>query len=262
VTGAARAFVAASVAAALTGALACSSAPTVSGPAAVPCAGLKPPKIASVGTVTLPPAYVSGRIASNVHEEIVVGRDGTVTKRRFVGATIPDLAPFAQYSLDRTRFTPGEIDGHAVAVRGAIVVPIGTQPRTPKAWKYDALSAFVPGGASREALWQLAGSVDRLTLVAHVGNPPPAGGSIVAKGPDGTEKILLTIPASSAELEIRETVKTGRFFDGAGDYAIELGDGKGKVLASTTLTIAPGYEAAIVNACEPLAGPEKTGPGR
>ena len=259
-TGAARALLAAS-AAAISGALACSSAPGASGSAALPCAGLKPPKITAVGSVQLPPAYVSGRIASNLHEEIVVGRDGSVAQLRFVAATVPDLAPFGKYVLDRTRFAPGEIDGHAVAVRGAIVVPIGTQPRTPKAWRYDALSAFVPGGVSREALWQLAGSVDRLTIAAHVGNPLPGGGSIVAKAPDGTEKVLLPIPASSEEREIRETVMTARFFDGAGDYAIELRGG-GKVLASTTLTIAPGYETAIVNACEPLAGPEKTGPGR
>jgi hypothetical protein len=259
VTGAARALRAAA-AAALTGAIACSSAPSASPTAPSACAGLQPPKLASVGAVTLPPAYVSGRIASNLHEEIVVGRDGTVSQFRLVAATVPELQPFARYSLERTRFTPAEIDGHRVAVRGAIVVPIGAQPRTAKSWRYDALSAFVPGGGSREALWQLAGSVDRLTLVAHVGTLLPRGGSIVAKGPDGVEKTLLAVPASSAELEMREIVKTGRFFDRAGDYAIELrGD---RTLASTTVTIATGFETAVVNACEPLAGPEKTGPGR
>src|SRR5262249_37433002 len=220
-TGAVRGLLAAAAATLAVG-LACSSVPRASPASAPPCAALQPPKLASAGTVTLPPAYVSGRIASNLHEEIVVARDGTVSTFRLVAATVPELQPFARYSLERTRFTPGKIDGHAVAVRGAMVVPIGTQPRTPKSWKYAALSAFVPGGGSREALWQLAGSVDRLTLVAHVGTALPRGGSIVAKAPDGTEKRLLAIRATPDALEFRETVRTGRFFDGAGDYAIEL----------------------------------------
>ena len=55
-------------------------------------------------------------------------------------------------------------------------------------------------------------------------------------------------------------MKTGSFFSAAGDYRLELRAG-GKPLASTTVTIAAGFETAIVNACEPLVGPEKTGPG-
>ena len=78
--------------------------------------------------------------------------------------------------------------------------------------------------------------------------------------PGGAEKTLLAIPASAAARDVRETVKAGRFLEAAGDYRVELRAG-GKVLASTTLTIASGFETAIVNACEPFAGPEKTGPG-
>jgi hypothetical protein len=146
-------------------------------------------------------------------------------------------------------------------VRGVITVPVGSARKSPKDPPYDVLRAFVPGGESREALWQLAGSVERLTLVAHVGNAIAGGAAIVAVSPTGTEKQLLAIPAAPAPLEIRETVKTGSFLSRAGDYRLEL-RAAGKPLASTTVTIAAGFESAIVNACEPLIGPEKTGPGR
>jgi hypothetical protein len=195
-----------------------------------------------------------------VLEEIVIERDGTVRQTRFLSATVPPLAPFAQVSLEKSKYFPAEIDGHPVAVRGTITVPIGMLHAPPKNWAYDTLSVFVAGGASREALWQLAGSVDRVTIVAHVGTSPADAAAVVAVAPGGAEKTLLAIPASSAARDARETVKAGRFFEAAGDYRVELRAG-GKVLASTTLTIASGFETAVVNACEPFTGPEKTGPG-
>ena len=84
--------------------------------------------------------------------------------------------------------------------------------------------------------------------------------------PGGAERVLLTIPAATPPIDVRETVRTGRFFHPAGDYALRLRAG-GKTLATTALTIASGFETAVVNACEPLpgpvsgAGPERTGPG-
>ena len=248
------------VAAALETALACASAPSVSS-TVPPCAGLTPPKLIAAGPVSLPPTYIYARIASDVLEEIVVERDGAVRQTRLVAAAITILAPFAQVSLEHARFIPAAIEGNPVAVRGFITIPVGAVRKLPKEPPYDTLRAFVPGGESREARWQLAGSVERLTLVSHFGNEAAArGGSIVAVAPGGAEKVLLSMPAAPPPLEIRETVKAGRFFHPAGDYRLELRAG-GKTLTSTTVTIAAGFETAIVNACEVLAGPEKTGPG-
>jgi len=258
VTGRALRFLSAAV---LAAALACSSAPTASTHAApTPCAGLVPPKLVAPGPVNLPPTYVSARLTADVYEEIVVGRDGEVRQKRLVASAIPPLVPFADASLDKTRFIAGAIEGNPVAVRGTIVVPIGGI-RRPVKDPPDQLRVFVPGGVSREALWQLAGSVDRVTLVARLGAAIPTGAAIVAAAPSGVEKTLLAIPAAPPPIEVRETVRTARFFSDPGDYRVEL-RAAGKVLASTTLTIAPGFETAIVNACEPLEGPEKTGPGR
>lgn len=256
----ARSALRAAAAAALAAVLACASsgAPSTAAPA---CAGLTPPKLLAAGPVNLTATYVSARVASNVVEEIVVERDGAVRKPRFVAAAFPSLAPFAEVSLERSKFLPGSIEGNPVAVRGVITVPVGAVRMSQKEPPYDLLRAFVPGGGSREARWQLAGSVERVAIVAHVGSAIPQGAAIVGVAPGGAERTLLAIPAAPAPLEIRETVKTGSFLSAAGDYRLELRAG-GKPLASTTVTIAAGFESAIVNACEPLAGPEKTGPGR
>ena len=244
----------------LAAALGCTSSASV---AAVPaCAGLTPPALIAAGPVALPQTYVSARLAADVVEEIVVGRDGTVGAIRLVATSVAPLAPFAEASLQHATFSPGTIEGNPVAVRGWIRMPIGgilkSNRREPP---YDSLRAFVPGGSSKEALWQLAGSVDRLTLAAHVGSAVPQGAAIVAIAPGGAVATLLAIPAAPAPLEIRETVKTGRFFASAGDYRLEL-RAEGKPLASATVTIASGFETAVINACEPLVGPEKTGPGK
>jgi hypothetical protein len=247
-------------AAAIAAAVGCSSAPTGASP---PCADLVLPQLVASGPISLPPTYMSARLSGDVLEEIVVERDGTVKQTRLVAAVVPLLAPFAQVCLEKTRYTPAVIDGHAVAVRGPVTVSVGIRPLPPKERDYDTLRAFVSAG-SREARWQLAGSLDRLTLAAHVGSDIGSGAAIVAVAPGGAEKTLLPIPASTTRpLEVRETVKTGPFLEGAGDYRLELRSG-GKTLATTTVTIAAGYESAIVNACEPLPGPgpNKTGPGK
>lgn len=249
-------------AAALAAGVGCSSAPTAA-PAAAPCTGLVAPQLVAAGPITLPPTYMTARLASDVLEEIVVERDGSVKQTRLLAAAVPFLAPFAQVALEKSRYTPAAIDGHPVAVRGATTVTVGIRPLPPKDTDYDTLRAFVSGD-SRESLWQLAGSVDRLTLVAHVGSEIASGAAIVAVAPEGAEKVLLAIPASTKRpLEVRETVKTGRFLDPAGDYRIELRRGT-TALATTTVTIAAGFESAVVNACEPLPGPgpNKTGPGK
>jgi hypothetical protein len=242
----------------LSAALGCAS----SGPATAtpPCAGLSPPALLKAGPVVLPQTYLAARLAAEVVDEIVVGRDGAISRVELVATAIPALAPFAEASLQKANFSPGTIEGNPVAVRGWIRMPIGSVVKLRGEPAYDTLRAFVPGGASREARWQLAGSVERLVLVAHVGSPVPQGAIIVAVAPGGAEQTLLKVPAASPPLEIRETVKSGRLLSAAGDYRLEL-RAAGKPLASTTVTVAAGFETAIVNACEPLGGPEKTGPG-
>ena len=198
---------------------------------------------------------MSARLSGDVLEEIVVERDGTVKQTRLVAAVVPLLAPFAQVCLEKTRYTPAAIDGHAVAVRGPVTVSVGIRPVAPEGTRLRHPAGVRLRRARGRRCWQLAGSVDRLTLAAHVGSDLASGAAIVAVAPGGAEKTLLTIPASTTRpLEVRETVKTGRFLEGAGDYRLELRAG-GKTLASTTVTIAAGYETAIVNACEPLPGP-------
>lgn len=246
--------------AALVAALGCATAPsaTVAGPA---CPGLAPPQIVTVGPTSLPPAWTAARLGGEVTEEIVVDRTGALKDTRLVAAAIGPLAPFAQSALERSRFSPGSIEGNPVAVRGVIAVPIGAVRKLKNEPPFDAVRVFVAGGEPREARWQLAGSVGRVTLVAHAGSPAAQGGaSIVAVAPGGAEKVLLTIPAAAPPVEVRETVRTGRFFHAAGDYALQLRAG-GKALAATTFTVATGFETAVVNACEPLPWPERTGPG-
>jgi hypothetical protein len=245
--------------AALAAALGCAAAPSasVAGPA---CPGFAPPRIITAGPAALPPTWTAARLGCEVTEEIVVDKTGAVKETRLVASAVAPLAPFAQSSLERSRFSPGSIEGNPVAVRGVIALPIGLVRKLPNEPPFDALRVFVAGEEAREARWQLAGSVDRVTLVAHVGSTAEGGASIVAIAPDGAEKVLLTIPAAGPPVEVRETVRAGRFFHEAGDYALQLRAG-GKTLAKTTLTIATGFETAVVNACEPLAAPERTGPG-
>ncbi len=247
-------------------ALGCATAPSasVAGPS---CPGFAPPRIVAAGPASLPPTWTAARLGCEVTEEIVVEKTGAVRETRLVAAAVAPLAPFAEASLEKSRFSPGSIEGNPVAVRGVIAVPIGMVRKLPNEPPFDTVRVFVAGGEAREARWQLAGSVDRLTLVAHVGSAAANGGaSIVAIAPGGAEKVLLTIPAAAPPIEVRETVRTGRFFHEAGDYALRLRAG-GKTLATTTLTIASGFETAVVNACEPLPGPaggtgsERTGPG-
>ena len=198
-----RALLRAAAAGGLAALLGCaSSGPAVAAP---PCAGLTPPAFVVIGGVALPQTYVSARLAADVIEEIVVGRDGVVAGIRLVTTSVPPLAPFAEAALQHSTFTPGTIEGNPVAVRGWIKVPIGGIIRAGRREPpYDDLRAFVPGGGSREALWQLAGSVERLTLAARVGSAVPQGAAIVAVAPGGAEQTLLTIPAAPAPRDPRD----------------------------------------------------------
>ncbi len=184
-------------------------------------------------------------------DEVVVGPDGSVRGVRFVRSNYSLLGPFAEESIKRSKFSPASIEGNPVAARVESLVLVGTAARTSAVLPYDSLWAFVPGDQSREARWQLAGSLKRLEIVAHVGTVAGQIATVVAIAPSGAEKPLLALPAGASPQQASSTVKTGDFLIAAGDYQLELRAG-GKTLATTTVTIAADFGSAIVNACDPI----------
>ena len=77
--------------------------------------------------------------------------------------------------------------------------------------------------------------------------------------PDGRTKTLVKLKASKSPQDVRQIVAAEKFFDAAGTYRLELRSSK--VLSAADFTIAEDYRAAVINACEPLTLPRKTGPG-
>jgi hypothetical protein len=206
----------------------------------------------SAGAISLPATYKTARIGGEVVEEIVVERDGSVRGARLVGATFDALVPFAENSLQHSRFSAASIEGNPVAARCVVSTVVGALERMGVPPSFSILRVFVPGGESREARWQLAGSVRRLTLSARIAAPIAEATRLLARAPNGAERSLVTIPASSAAQQLQRTVKTGGFFASPGDYRLEIRQGD-KTIASTTFTVASDFTTAVVNVCEPLA---------
>jgi hypothetical protein len=229
--------------------LACTSAPAAS---TVPaCSGFTPPLRISIGPSTLPDSFLAARVGGEVVDEVVIRKDGSVGTIRPAHSRIAQLAPYAEASVRHSRFSPASIEGNPVAARILVSTPVGLVRQNRSEPALDSLWAYIPGGESREARWQLAGSVGKLAIEARAAAAPREGIRIAAVAPDGAERILWKGSPSGSPVEVRETVKTGGFFARPGDYRLELRAGD-RVLATTTLTIAPDFEAAIVNACEPL----------
>ncbi len=143
------------------------------------------------------------------------------------------------------------MDGHPATMRVRVSTRLGTIGKARVEPEYDSIWAYVAPGQSREAVWQLAGSVEKLTLEIHLGTSPKDGAEIVALPPDGKARVLKKLARSAEPQDLRETVATKGLFERAGDYRIELRAG-GKTLAFTTVTIADDFTRAIVNACAPL----------
>lgn len=217
-------------------------------PVEAACAGFTPPRRTSTPNVTLPASYTAARLGGEVVDEVVISKEGELTSVRLVRARVDLLAPFGEVAVKKSTFSGGTIEGNPVAVRGLVANVLGTVTAARVEPEYDLLWAYVPEGSSKEARWQLAESIERLALTGHVGTPLPQGAEIVAHAPSGAEKKLFSLPASSSPVDFRETVSTGRFLAKSGDYRLELKSG-GKTLAYTTLTIAPDFTSAIVNAC-------------
>ncbi len=238
-------------AAAVAALLLCAGHARAAEPAPTACEGMTPPRRLTTAPVQLPPSYTAARIGGIVVDEAVIGIDGKISAIRVVRTRWEGLGPFAQKSVEDSRFDAALIEGNPVATRVQIATPLGNIQTLRGEPEFDMVWAQVPGGQSREARWQLAQSVESLTVTAHLGNTPGEGGEVVAMAPDGKERILLRIPASDRPVDASETVSTGDFLSAAGDYRLELRSG-GKKVAWTTLTIADDYTRAIVNACRPI----------
>jgi len=240
---------------------------TASTPTAVsegrPCLGLHAPAPQRVVPLELPPTFAAARLAAELPAEVVVKADGSVGEAAMRTAEYGVLAPFAEETLKRGRFSPGTFENNPAAVRLPVRVPIGTPRRPDEAHAVPEIWLYVSGGQSREARWQLRDSVTSVTLVGHVPKLPAPGGSVVVIAPDRQVHTLLTIPASDAPQEIRQTVPAGKVFAGAGQYRVEIrGAGSSALaLASARFTVADDFHGAVINACEPLVLSRKTGPG-
>jgi len=190
-------------------------------------------------------------VRGTVVVEAVIGADGAVSDVRPSRTGLDLLAPFGEKSVHDSRFAAGSVDGHPAALRVRVATTLGTVGKARTEPEWDGVWAYVPGGQSREAVWQLAGSVAKLTLEIHLGTSPTAGAEVVARAPDGQERVLRRLSGSPQAIDLAETISTGKFLERAGDYSIELRV-SGRTLVSTTVTIAGDYTRAIVNTCAPL----------
>jgi hypothetical protein len=223
---------------------------------------LSPPRVVAANIVAIPATFAAARVSADLPTEVTVGRDGALGEIAVRTSELALLAPFAEESVQRSRFAPGTFEGNPVAVRVPVLVSIGAPPGDRARRQVLAqVWAYVAAGASREARWQLRDSVSRLTLVASLGRSAASGATIVARAENGTEKTLLAIPgAASPSQEVRQTVATGKFFAPAGEYRLELRTAAG-ALATAHLTIADDFTRAVVNACETVPISRKAGPG-
>ena len=250
-------------AAGLIGLLACASSSTPVSDDAQACLGLTAPRVLGVSPAPLPASFMSVGLSADIPAEATVTPDGSVSEAavRTTDPTLAILAPYAEQTLRRSRFASGSLEGNPVAIRVPVRVSIGMPRAASGNVELPAqLWAYVAGGESREARWQLRDSVSRLTLVAHIARVWPPGAAIVAVAENGAERTLLTLPPAASPPEIHQTVETGTFFASAGNYRLELRTGNGAA-ASAHFTIAGDSVHAIVNACRPLVLVQKTGPG-
>ena len=226
-----------------------------------PCVGLHEPAPQRVVPLELPPTFAAARLAAELPAEVVVNLDGSVGEAAMRTAEYGMLAPFAEETLRRGRFSPGAFENNPAAVRLPVRVPIGTPRRPDEAHALPEIWLYVSAGQSREARWQLRDSITSVTLVGHVPRLPAPGGSVVVVAPDKQAHTLLAIPASDAPQGIRQTVPAGKIFAGAGQYRVELRGAGSSVLASARFTVADDFRGAVINACEPVVLSRKTGPG-
>jgi hypothetical protein len=232
-------------------ALATTSAAAAAASSAAPCEAMTPPKRVTTAPVELPGSFLAARAGGIVLDEAVVGVDGKLSDLRVVRARFEALGPFGTKSVQQSRFEAASIEGNPVATRVRIATTLGIVSKARVEPEYDLVWAHVAGGQSREARWQLARNVERLTVTAHLGTSAGKGGEVVAVSPEKKERVLVKLPGSDKPVDVDQTVSTDRFFWAPGDYRLEL-RADGRTLAWTTLTIADDFTRAIVNACQPI----------
>jgi hypothetical protein len=244
---------------ALAAGLACATSgpPTASDVPA--CQGLASPRVVGTQRVDVPATFATARLTGELPAQVTVAADGTVRDSAMRTGDLPALEGFVRDTLKHTRFSAGSFEGNAAAVRVPVQIPIGS-PRRPDDPRGPAeVWAHVAAGQSREARWQLRDSVTWVTVTAHAPKLAAPGAEIVAVAPDGRTKTLVKLKASNSPQDVRQIVAAEKFFDAAGTYRLELRSSK--VLSAADFTIAEDYRAAVINACEPLTLPRKTGPG-
>ena len=143
-------------AAAVAALLLCAGNARAAGPAPTVCEGMTPPRRLTTMPVELPPSYTATRLGGIVVDEALIGIDGRVSGIRAVRARIEGLAPFAQKSVELSRFDPALIEGNPVVTRVQIGTTLGTIAKAVIEPEYDMVWAHVSSGQSREARWQLA----------------------------------------------------------------------------------------------------------
>jgi len=73
-------------------------------PAPTACEGMTAPRRLTIGKVELPPSYTAARIGGIVVDEAVIGVDARISAIRVVRTRWEGLGPFAQKSVEDSRF--------------------------------------------------------------------------------------------------------------------------------------------------------------
>jgi hypothetical protein len=186
-------------------------------------------------------------MAGESTHEVLVDRSGKVRDVQIVGTTFMVFALSTDAALRAATYFPATINGKPVATRFWVRVPFGVTRDIESSPARNRVTAFVPGDEPAPARWQLAGGIQRVTVVADAASAPAAEVSVVAVAPGGAERVL--VPAGrTGSRRIRETVKTAKFFARAGDYQIRLRHGD-RTIGQGLFTVAEEERAAVVNAC-------------
>ncbi len=178
--------------------------------------------------------------------EVLVDRAGKVRDVQIVGTTFMIFAMATDTALRAGSYFPATLEGRPVATRFWVRYPFGLPKNVESSPARNRVTAFVPGEEASRARWQLANAVHRVTVVADVASAPAAEVAVVALAPGGASRVLL--PTGSVAPHTRETVKTGSFFEKAGDYQIRLQHGERKI-GESLFTVAADEHSAVVNAC-------------
>jgi len=235
-----------SVIALLLAAFAACSTRTLGKPAA--CPGFVPARLDIPGIPQYPAPLRKARMSGESNHEIVVDGQGKVREARIVGTTFMLFSMAADTALRKSRYFPATLEGRPVATRFRVRMPFGVPKDVESSPARNRVTAFVPGEEPAAARWQLAGSVRRVTVLAHAASVAPSEVSVVAVAPDGRERVLVSASRSRRDREIRIVARTEDFFSKPGEYRLRLKQ-KDQLLTEGGFTVAEDEESAVINAC-------------